>query len=73
MGRMKRIFRWAAAVIVAVLITYLRVTGYLPESGPETESTQETESSHTAEIDQVGESSLLTRDGFCRTTYALER
>ena len=45
------ILRWAAAFIVAVLIAYLRVTGYLPESA------------------QEAESSLLIRDGFCRTTY----
>ena len=45
------ILRWAAAVVVTVLIAYLRVTGYLPEST------------------QDAGSSLLIRDGFCRTTY----
>ena len=57
------ILRWAAAFIVAVLIAYLRVTGYLPESA------QEAESGSVAESGPEAESSLLTREGFCRTTY----
>ena len=57
------LLRWAAAVIVTVLIAYLRVTGYLPES------TQEAESGPAAENTLGAESSLLTREGFCRTTY----
>ena len=57
------LLRWAAAVIVTVLIAYLRVTGYLPESA------QEAESGSVAESGPEAESSLLTREGFCRTTY----
>ena len=58
------ILRWAAAVIVAVLIAYLRVTGYLPESAQEAEgghaaeSAQETESGPAAESAQESESEL---------------
>ena len=29
------IFRWLAAAVIALLVAYLRVTGYLPDSGPE--------------------------------------
>ena len=29
------IFRWLAAAVIAFLVAYLRVTGYLPDSGPE--------------------------------------
>ena len=29
------IFRWLAAAVIALLVAYLRVTGYLPESEPE--------------------------------------
>ena len=32
----RNIFRWIAAVIITVLVSYLRVTGYLPESTQET-------------------------------------
>ena len=29
------IFRWLVAAVIALLVAYLRVTGYLPDSGPE--------------------------------------
>ena len=74
----RNIFRWIAAVLIAVLISYLRVTGYLPESTQETvhegqpaaESEQETvaENETSAENEQ-DENSALARDEFCRTTY----
>ena len=63
------ILRWAAAFIVAVLIAYLRVTGYLPESAQEAESGPVAESGYAAESGPEAESSLLTREGYCRTTY----
>ena len=31
----RNIFRWLAAAIIALLVAYLRVTGYLPDSEPE--------------------------------------
>ena len=70
--------RLIAAAIVALLVAYLRMTGYLPESGQEAsyEDQAEAESEyeapsevHTAEGNGQQQSSLLIRDGFCRTTY----
>ena len=31
----RNILRWLAAAVIALLVAYLRVTGYLPDSGPE--------------------------------------
>ena len=31
----RNILRWLAAAVIALLVAYLRVTGYLPESEPE--------------------------------------
>ena len=60
----RNIFRWIAAVAVALLVTYLRAAGYLPEIAQETAHEEQT----AAESGQQ-ESSILTRDGFCRSTY----
>ena len=74
----RNIFRWIAAVIITVLVSYLRVTGCLPESSQETahedqiavESEQDAvhEVQPAAENDQE-ENDASVRDGFCRTTY----
>ena len=98
------IFRWLAAAVIALLVAYLRVTGYLPDSGPEaaneaqtvaesesavadvqtseeSESVVALEAQTTAENEQEADenptpaeniqvqTSSLTRDEFCRTTY----
>ena len=92
-GQNNSIFRWIAAVAIALLISYLRANGYLPESPQEVpqeeqiaaENTQETtaaddqtaadnapEASHeeqTAAETEQEQSSVLSRENFCRTTY----
>ncbi len=87
----RNIFRWLAAAVIALLVAYLRVTGYLPDSGPEvaneaqtvaeSESAVALEAQTTAEDGQEAagiqtpaeniqaQSTALTRDEFCRTTY----
>ena len=57
-------FRWIAAVIIAVLVSYLRVIGYLPESTQETAHEDQTATESASE-----DCSVSARDGFCRTTY----
>ena len=61
-------FKWIAAVVLALLVSYLRVTGYLPESEHETANENQTAGQTAAGSEHEG-SSALTRDGFCRTTY----
>ena len=61
-------FKWIAAVVLALLLSYLRVTGYLPESEHETANENQTAGQTAAGSEHEG-SSALTRDGFCRTTY----
>ena len=92
-GQNKGILRWIAAVAIALLVSYLRANGYLPESPQEVpqeeqiaaENTQETtaaddqtaadnapEASHeeqTAAETEQEQSSVLSRENFCRTTY----
>ena len=98
------IFRWLAAAVIALLVAYLRVTGYLPDSGPEAaneaqtvaesesavadvqtseesesvvaleaqttaENEQEAAENQTPAEDMQAQTSSLTRDEFCRTTY----
>ena len=98
------IFRWLAAAVIALLVAYLRVTGYLPESEPEAaneaqtvaesesavadvqtseesesavaleaqttaENEQEAAENQTPAEDMQAQTSSLTRDEFCRTTY----
>ena len=87
----RNILRWLAAAVIALLVAYLRVTGYLPESEPEaaneaqtvaeSESAVALEAQTTAENEQEAaenhppaenipaQTSSLTRDDFCRTTY----
>ena len=62
----KSVFRWIAAVAVALLVTYLQAAGYLPEIAQEAGNEEQT--AVESEQEQQ-ESSVLTRDGFCRTTY----
>ena len=72
------ILRWIAAVAVALLISYLRANGYLPENPQQApheeqitaENTQEApqEEQTTLEAEQE-QSTALTRESFCRTTY----
>ena len=61
-------FKWIAAVVLALLVSYLRVTGYLPESEHETANENQTAGQTAAGSEHEG-SSALTRDGFCRKTY----
>ncbi len=70
--------RWFVTVIVALLVAYLRLTGYLPQSGQDAayedqtaeESDNETASEvHTEEENEQEQSFALIRDEFCRTTY----
>ena len=72
------IFRWLAAAILALLVAYLRVTGYLPEStqGAVNEGQTAAESTQgavnedqTAAGNEQEHNSTLTRNEFCRTTY----
>ena len=98
------IFRWLVAAVIALLVAYLRVTGYLPDSGPEAaneaqtvavheyetadlqtsvesesavaleaqttaENEQEAAENQTPAEDMQAQTSSLTRDDFCRTTY----
>ena len=86
------ILRWIAAVAIALLVSYLRANGYLPENPQQApheeqitaestqqapheeqiaaENTQEThqEEQTTLETEQE-QSTALTRENFCRTTY----
>ncbi len=86
------ILRWIAAVAIALLVSYLKANGYLPENSQEAsqeeqtvaENTQETsqeeqtvaentqeapqEDQTTLETEQE-QSSVLSRESFCRTTY----
>ena len=91
----RNILRWIAAAIITLLAAYLRMTGYLPESGQQTayenQAAEESEyeagpenqaeagsgyegygegpENHTAEGNEQNQNGVLTRDGFCRTTY----
>ena len=87
----RNILRWLAAAVIALLVAYLRVTGYLPESEPEAaneaqtvaesesavaleaqttaENEQEAAENQTPAEDMQAQTSSLTRDEFCRTTY----
>ena len=74
----RSIFQWIAAVVVALLVSYLRAAGYLPEIAQEAANEEQTAEGNEQEVDaevhiaaESGqqESSVLTRDGFCRTTY----
>ena len=89
----RNIFRWLAAAVIALLVAYLRVTGYLPDSEPEAateyqttvEDAQEAPEAPAAQLpaedgqEAAGiqtpaeniqaQSTALTRDEFCRTTY----
>ena len=58
------IFRWLAAAILALLVAYLRVTGYLPESTQGAVNEDQTAAGNEQE-----HNSTLTRNEFCRTTY----
>ena len=60
----RNLFRWIAAVAIALLVSYLRAAGYLPEI-----TQQAANEAHSAAESEQQESSVLTRDGFCRTTY----
>ena len=60
----RSIFRWIAAVAIALLVSYLRAAGYLPEIAQEA-----ADEAHTVAESGQQESNVLTRDGFCRTTY----
>ena len=40
------IFRWLVAAVIALLVAYLRVTGYLPDSGPEAANEAQTVAVH---------------------------
>ena len=63
-GQNKGILRWIAAVAIALLVSYLRANGYLPENPPEASHEEQT----AAETEQE-QSSVLSRENFCRTTY----
>ena len=62
--QIRNFYKWITAVVFALLVTYLRAAGYLPEIAQEAVNEEQT----AAEEEQQG-SSVLARDGFCRTTY----
>ena len=82
--QIRNIFRWLVAAVIALLVAYLRVTGYLPDSEPEaaneiqtaaeSEAVEASENEAAPDAQNPAEniqeqSSVLTRDEFCRTTY----